>query len=423
MKKIISLILVLTMVLASFIIVDKVYANTTFSDVKSNDWFYSNVTEMVDLGIIDGYPDGTFNPQGAVTVEQFLKMTLIGLGYGAKPTDSSYWADGYIQKAEELKIVDRSFISDYRLVLTREQTAKIIANVLSLKEERPLDLYYEHVKPLIKDLYTAQDKYKEDIVDCYVWGIMQGDNYKLVNPQKSITRAETTAVILRMINKERRIALTLDGVKSIEMETVELADGLLVAPKYKGVVLNEMIDLVETVKAVESNTLGVENAWLNPYENAFGIAGFENQRKLDEWNSLTIRSNNGEINQDNIQEEIMKVIYHKDWELTVSTIEFQNKRMPYKMFIWNHSSTLDDKKYNSYNSKYDYNMAYYKKTFQAMFKIWFEDEFDKAWKIFDNALKNTSSVAKSEEIVINNRNFFIAYDNGGVNFSISLKLK
>ncbi len=423
MKKIISLILVLTMVLASFIVVDKVYANTTFSDVKSNDWFYKDIEEMVSLGIIDGYTDGTFKPQGAVTVEEFIKMVIIGLGYDAKPTDSSYWADGYIQKAEELKIVDRSFISDYRLVLTREQTSKIIANVLSLNEEKPLDLYYEHVKPLIKDLYTAQDKYKEDIVDCYVWGIMQGDNYKLVNPQKSITRAETTAVILRMINKERRIALTLDGVKSIEMETTEQTKGLLVAPKYKGVVLNEIIDLVEAVKAVEGGTTGVENVCLNPYENAFGITGYENQRKFDEWNDLATRSINGEINQGNIQEEVMKVIYHKDWELTVSTIEFHSKYKPYSMFIWNHSSTLDDKKYNSYNSKYDYNMAYYKKTFEAMFKIWFEDESDKAWKIFDNALKSTSSVAKSEEIIINNRNFFIAYDNGGVNFNVSLKLK
>lgn len=423
MKKIISLILVLTMVLASFIVVDKVYANTTFSDVKSNDWFYKDIEETVSLGIIDGYTDGTFKPQGAVTVEEFIKMVIIGLGYDAKPTDSSYWADGFIQRAEELKIVDRNFINDYRLRLTREQAFKIVANALSLKETRPLDLYYEHVKPLIKDFYTVQDKYKEDTVDCYVWGIMQGDNLKLVNPQKSITRAETTAVILRMIDKDRRIVFTLDGVKSIEMETGEQTPGLLVAPKYKGVVLNEMVELVEAIKAVEDDTLGIERMLINPYQNAFGVAGYENQRKNDEVYNLNTRLMNGEIDDMDKTEELNKIIYHRDWSLDVSTIEFHNKYMPYNMFIWNRSSNLDDKKYNSYNSKYDYNIAYYKKTFEAMFKVWFEDEFDKAWKIFDNALKNTSLVAKSEELVINNRNLFIAYDNGGVNFSISVKLK
>ncbi len=423
MKKIISLILVLTMIFTSFISVNKVYANTIFSDVKSNDWFYKDIEVMVSLGIINGYTDGTFKPQGAVTVDEFIKMVIIGLGYDAKPTDSSYWADGFIQRAEELKIVDRSFINDYRLRLTREQAAKIVANALSLKETRPLDLYYEHVKPLIKDFYTVQDKYKEDTVDCYVWGIMQGDNLKLVNPQKSITRAETTAVILRMIDKDRRIEFTLDGVKSIEMETVEAQPGLLIAPKYKGVVLNEMVDLVEAVKAVEGETLGVEQYAINPYTNGFGIAGYENQRKFDEWNDLGVRRRNGEINAENIQEEIMKVLYHKDWELTVSTIEFHHSKTPYTLTIWNRAASLDDKKYNSYNSKYDYNMAYYKKNFEAMFKVWFEDEFDKAWKIFDKALKDTSATGGSEEVVINERNFTIVYDNNGLRLIVSLKLK
>ncbi|GEM_PF-1066172 len=423
MKKIVSLILVLTMVFTSFIGVNRVYANTVFSDIKSNDWFYKDVEEMVNLGIINGYTDGTFKPQGAVTVEEFIKMVIIGLGYNAKHTDSSYWADGFIQRAEELKIVDRSFINDYRLRLTREQAAKIIANALSLKETRPLDLYYEHVKPLIKDFYLVQDKYKEDAVDCYVWGIMQGDNLKLINPQKSITRAETTAVIFRMIDKERRIALTLDGVKSIEMETTEQTPGLLIAPKYKGVVLNEMIELVEAIKAADAETPGVEQYMLNMYSNVFGITGFENQRKHDEMYTLETRLKNGELDEIEKIEELNKIVYHTDWALTTSTIEFHHKNAPYKMILFNHSASVDDSKYNSYNSKYDFNMAYYGKTFKAMFKVWFEDEFDKAWKIFDNALKSTSITGGSEEVMINNRNFFIAYDDGGLTFTVSLKLK
>ncbi len=395
-------------------------AEINLTDVKSTDWFYSNVKEMIRLGMVDGYSNNTFKPENPVKADEFIKMLVIALGYDAKPSTSTYWADGFIQRAEELKICDTTFINDYRFDLTREQAVKIIANALSLKEMRPLDLYYEHVKPLIKDFYLIQDKYKEDIIDCYVWGIMQGDNKKLVNPQKSITRAEATTVILRMIDKKRRIKFNLDGVKTIEMETNEQTPGLLVAPKHNGVILNEMVDLVEAVKAVENETTGVEQYVLNELGNGFGIAGYENQRKYQEYYDFNTRGINGELNLENCVEELNKVIDHQDWSLGTSLVEFHNKRTPYTMRIRNNYLSADDE---TYNSNYEYMMKYYKKTFQAMFKVWFENEYEKAWNIFDTALKYTGTYTEEKEVVINNRNFFIHYSNDVVGFTVSVKLK
>ncbi len=417
MRKIISLILVLIMIISIFTTTN---AEINLTDVKSTDWFYSNVKEMIRLGMVDGYSNNTFKPENPVKADEFIKMLVIALGYDAKPSTSTYWADGFIQRAEELKICDTTFINDYRFDLTREQAVKIIANALSLKEMRPLDLYYEHVKPLIKDFYLIQDKYKEDIIDCYVWGIMQGDNKKLVNPQKSITRAEATTVILRMIDKKRRIKFNLDGVKTIEMETNEQTPGLLVAPKHNGVILNEMVDLVEAVKAVENETTGVEQYVLNELGNGFGIAGYENQRKYQEYYDFNTRGINGELNLENCVEELNKVIDHQDWSLGTSLVEFHNKRTPYTMRIRNNYLSADDE---TYNSNYEYMMKYYKKTFQAMFKVWFENEYEKAWNIFDTALKYTGTYTEEKEVVINNRNFFIHYSNDVVGFTVSVKLK
>ncbi len=417
MRKIISLILVLIMIISIFTTTN---AEVNLIDVKSTDWFYSNVEEMIRMGMVQGYSDNTFKPENPVKADEFIKMLVIALGYDAKPSTSTYWADGFIQRAEELKICDTTFINDYRFDLTREQAVKIIANALSLKEMRPLDLYYEHVKPLIKDFYLIQDKYKEDTIDCYVWGIMQGDNKKLVNPQKSITRAEATTVILRMIDKTRRIKFNLDGVKTIEMETNEQTPGLLVAPKHNGVILNEMVDLVEAVKAVENDTTGVEQYVLNELGNSFSLAGYENQRKYDEFYNFNTRSLNGEINLENLVEELNKVINHDDWTLKTSLIEFHNKRTPYDMTIRNRYLLADD---GTYSSNYEYMMRYHKKTFQAMFKVWFENEYEKAWNIFDSALKYTGTYTEEKEVVINNRNFFIHYSNDVVGFTVSVKLK
>ena len=58
-------------------------------------------------------------------------MVILAMGYSPNSTTSTYWADGYITKAEELKIVDKTFINDYRYNLTREQAARIIKNANS----------------------------------------------------------------------------------------------------------------------------------------------------------------------------------------------------------------------------------------------------------------------------------------------------
>ncbi len=97
-----------------------------------------------------------------------------------------------------------------------------------------------------------------------------------------------------------------------------------------------------------------------------------------------------------------------------------NKRTPYDMIIHNHLKIEDDK---TCNSNYEYMMKYYKEIFSDMFKIWFEDKYEKAWLIFEEALKATNEVSKSQELMINNRNFFIVYSSDSVGFTVSLKLK
>ncbi len=202
--------------------------------------------------------------------------------------------------------------------MTREQAAKIIANALSLKEMRPLDVYYNHIKPIIRDFYMVQDKYKEDVVDCYAWGIMQGDNNRLINPQKTITRAETTTAILRLIDKSRRLPVKLDGVKTLQMETSEQTQGLLVAPIYKGKVINEIVDLMEIVQKNEKNSLGIEKCTMSEFNNSVGVSCYENQRKYDERYEVNRKILSGELSGNDIVAEYNKVIDHIDWSLTIN---------------------------------------------------------------------------------------------------------
>ena len=52
---------------------EKVY-NSKFSDVAESAWYYSYVTSLASKGIITGYPDGTFAPQGNITRAEFAQI-------------------------------------------------------------------------------------------------------------------------------------------------------------------------------------------------------------------------------------------------------------------------------------------------------------------------------------------------------------
>jgi hypothetical protein len=46
----------------------------TFSDVSTSDWFHDDVMNMVDWGVIEGYPDGTFGPANNVNRAELSAM-------------------------------------------------------------------------------------------------------------------------------------------------------------------------------------------------------------------------------------------------------------------------------------------------------------------------------------------------------------
>lgn len=61
-------------------IADRNSDKPTFSDVYPADWFYQTVEGAVYAGIAKGYPDGTFLPNAMITREEVCVMLELGLG-------------------------------------------------------------------------------------------------------------------------------------------------------------------------------------------------------------------------------------------------------------------------------------------------------------------------------------------------------
>lgn len=109
-----------------------------FSDLVNGAWYIPAVSAMSALGIIKGYPDGTFKPDNQITRAEFVTM-LIQCGdiepYTELPFDdvsSELWSADYIYSAYKVGYIDGYEDGTFRpdSPITRAEAVKIINQAL-----------------------------------------------------------------------------------------------------------------------------------------------------------------------------------------------------------------------------------------------------------------------------------------------------
>ncbi|MCS7463662.1 S-layer homology domain-containing protein [Paenibacillus doosanensis] len=103
-------------------------ADIRFSDTKGH-WSEQTVRWAIGKKIVDGYPDGRFEPDKRVSEEEFLSMLLKAYGHNPAAEASGGWSDGLYEFAREHKYpVKGAEQTDMRsLPVTREKAAEIVA--------------------------------------------------------------------------------------------------------------------------------------------------------------------------------------------------------------------------------------------------------------------------------------------------------
>lgn len=173
---------------------------TTFSDVSGH-WAAESINTLAKSGILNGYEDGTFKPQGNVTRAEFLCALLKALNVETKTYVGNFsdmntndWYAGFVQAAIDSGIVngfeDGTFGAD-RLI-TREQMATILAKALGLTETT--DLAYA-------DNGQISQWAKDGVAKVTAAGIMQGKEANNFASLDNATRAEMATIINRILNR------------------------------------------------------------------------------------------------------------------------------------------------------------------------------------------------------------------------------
>lgn len=301
-----------------------------FKDIKGH-WAEKTIGNMVNQGILDGYPDGTFRPQEPVKVDQFIKMLVLSYTdlhqngsrswntqfllslsaenqailkqdyryFDFKPSPSGYWAKVFIDVASDLHFLNKSRYSDFQANMTRENVAEIIYYTLQETEFLEDGLFGQKMARSYGDLMGASEREQKFIAETLVKGIMQGYPNGYFGVGDTVTRAESLVILNRLTDKSKRLAVTISpdklervvptaggGRKIIifpDKRMWDAYDSLLQAGQLRG----SNHDLYETTLRLfkdqaekelvlshpSSSTATNEEAsvWLDPQYNTYGI--------------------------------------------------------------------------------------------------------------------------------------------------------
>ena len=170
----------------------------SFSDVTAGAWYYENVMGAAENGYVSGYPDGTFKPMQSVTRAEFASMIAKAMGYDSDPDAGSAYpdvADDHWAKAAINFCAQNDIINGYddgtfqpNKAITRQEAASILRNAFELTET---------TDELFPDDSAIAGWAKESVYLVKAAELMKGDagtgNFR---PTSTITRAEAASILM-----------------------------------------------------------------------------------------------------------------------------------------------------------------------------------------------------------------------------------
>jgi len=166
-----------------------------FSDVSPDDWFYFDVAALSGLGVIVGYPDGTFRPDGNVTYAEFTKLLVTALGLDVKDTvsDGIHWAQPYIDAARKAGIIPVSDIASGEF----SPDKPITRSYMTFMTATSLDIEDAYIDNPFTD---TSDRYAINAYNAYLLRGFPSEKGREYRGSSLTSRAETASIVSRVID-------------------------------------------------------------------------------------------------------------------------------------------------------------------------------------------------------------------------------
>ncbi|MCL5038575.1 MAG: S-layer homology domain-containing protein [Firmicutes bacterium] len=178
-----------------------------FTDVAGH-WAAADIELLRTRGIVRGYDDGTFQPEGRVTRAEFTKMLLLALGHGSDVQDLSGvrsrfsdvpaddWSEPYLEAAAEWSLVQGNGAGIFSpgQDIKRVEIAAMLARGLGLGEEKAISLPFS-------DAGTIPEWGRGFVAAVWRKGLVVGYEDGTFKPMAPTTRGEAAALLGRLMRQ------------------------------------------------------------------------------------------------------------------------------------------------------------------------------------------------------------------------------
>ena len=190
-------------------------ANAFYTDMDESHWCYQSVKFLTDIGVLVGYPDGTYKPDIPVSRAEFASMVIKSLGQEnanvTQPIDYAdiepdFWGYNIIQKAVYFDLIPNGRGENYRPYdpVTRAEAITIAVNALTTSQ-----ISEQRAQSIIEKSY-------EDYTQLPAWFLMAAAKSQLLDldpiipghegkmePNRPANRAEVAVLLYKMMQEAK----------------------------------------------------------------------------------------------------------------------------------------------------------------------------------------------------------------------------
>ena len=219
MKKIITLMMLVCMLLAAAPAAVAEGGDLPFTDVKAGKWYYAAVKTVYDEGIMNGKTKTTFDPTAPMTraelVTTLARVACVNVDGAAdnlafKDTKKSAWYAPYVGWGVSAGLVKGYEDNTFRpnAPINRQELATLIVRFIDYMEAR-----VEADSPVKS--FADEEKIpkwaKQYVEELRKTGLMKGDTAGRFNPASSATRAEVAQIVTRLLPFTSRMNVAVNG--------------------------------------------------------------------------------------------------------------------------------------------------------------------------------------------------------------------
>lgn len=164
-----------------------------FKDIAGH-WGKSYIEKMNKAGVINGYEDGTFRPDGTVTKGEFATLIVNALKIDTTKAEG-HWATEFVNAAKAANLIADEIAvataADLDTKITREEMASMVSKAAAYKKVAITD-----IQPVVmSDFESIAEWAQDDVNNAVILGIISGFDDGTFRPKETATRAQAATML------------------------------------------------------------------------------------------------------------------------------------------------------------------------------------------------------------------------------------